>query len=518
MRSRLCRSKPITGRPASWFRRAAILIACLTAGQLAILGAGTASADGTLSITPGQGPVGTQIYVQPVVIDSIDANVVCYVSWDKVEIAKFRCGIAADQYVGISISATGAPGPHWISVTCLPSCNYSEYWQDSASFTVLSTVPSLLGLSYGSDVIAQRLTAAGLTLGTQWGSTDSTASVISQKPAPGAVVQPGSPVELKFGSPPLVTVPDLKNATEADAGKLLAGLNLKLGSVRGTGRVVQQIPRAGSQVPPRSAVDIVLSPPPVRPVPVPDLTGLTIPDASRLLNGHRLTLGRVSGAGRVVRQYPPKGSSALPNTSVDVVLQGQAGPVVGGPDRRGPTSTAATPQSSLSTPPLVLVPNLRGLGLGDARATAQASGLRIDAGGATTGTVIGQGVPAGSEVALGSVVPVTVAVPSRAAATASRQADPNRHGWHPANWNIVALALILLAILLICTTGLFINTKRLPRRRLASHVPGPPDGLKMSYRLAESRLKTTSTGPTPHPVRVDLHGPIADIEIKEVPR
>jgi len=333
--------------------------------------------------------------------------------------------------------------------------------------------------------------------------------VISQKPAPGDIVQPGSAVYLVFASPPLVTVPDLKNSTRDGAATLLTGWKLKLGRVRGTGRVISQDPRPGSRVAPGSAVDIMLwlaprvvrqnpppssSAPPTTPVPptvlVPDLRGLTSADATQRLTRYRLLVGTRTGAGTVTEQDPAAGRRVRVGTAVNLFL-------------------------SRPAVELVVIPNLRGLDLGAARATAQAAGLRLDAGDATTGTVASQSLAAGSQVARGSVVTVTVAVPSIVATTAGRHADTN---WNPASWNIVALALIALAALLICTTGLLARTKRARRGSRAKAKPWSPDGIEVSYRLAESRLQTTPTGSAPRRMRVDLHGPIAAIEIKEVPR
>jgi PASTA domain-containing protein len=288
-------------------------------------------------------------------------------------------------------------------------------------------------------------------------------------------VEPGSAVYLEFTSPPLVTVPDLRKLSPSDAGTVLAGLGLKLGSVRGIGRVIRQYPPAGSQVAPHSAVDIELS-----------------------------------LSSTVIEPPPPPARSASSTPSA----------TVGSPTQPPPTTASAPTSAAGSEPPpaLVRVPYLRGLNLGEARAAAQAADLSLDAGGASTGTVVTQSPSDGSEVARGSAVTVTVTVSSAAAAATGRQASPDRSTWNPANWNIVALALIALAILLICGAGFVVRTKRPPRGRRARGKPWPPDGVEVSCRLAESRLQTTATGSAPRRVRIDVHGPIANIETKEVPR
>lgn len=109
------------------------------------------------------------------------------------------------------------------------------------------------------------LTGAGLTATVTEKFSESVADgvVIAVKPAPGTVVDSGTEVELVVSKgPPPVTVPDLIDMTRAQAVKELKrlGLDPKV-STRGDtvlGRVYQQDPAAGTQLPRGSRVTITI--------------------------------------------------------------------------------------------------------------------------------------------------------------------------------------------------------------------------------------------------------------------
>jgi internalin A len=128
-------------------------------------------------------------------------------------------------------------------------------------------VPDLAGMTQSGAESA--LTGAGLVLGAvteSFSSTVPAGQVVSQNPAAGAGVAPGSAVNLVLSKGPSVFVPDVTWMLEATAGSALTGAGLVVGAVTQSnsdtvpaGQVVSQNPAAGVEVATGSAVDFVVS-------------------------------------------------------------------------------------------------------------------------------------------------------------------------------------------------------------------------------------------------------------------
>jgi len=153
-------------------------------------------------------------------------------------------------------------------------------------------VPHVIGTSQ-SDAEAA-LSAAGLTVGTvtpEESSTDPTGHVIRTRPAAGASVASGSPVDLDVSSgPPQVTVPDVTGSTRSDAEAALtaAGLTVRTvtpeeSSTEPAGNVIRTTPAAGESVASGSAVELAVSSGPPR-VTVPNLIGKSQSDAEAAID------------------------------------------------------------------------------------------------------------------------------------------------------------------------------------------------------------------------------------------
>jgi len=129
------------------------------------------------------------------------------------------------------------------------------------------TVPNVVGLTQSTATAA--LQKSGLTAGavSQQTSTSVPAgSVISQNPAAGASVPPGSAVDLVVSLGPPVTVPNVVGQTQSTATAVLQRFNLVVGSVThqftagvAPGIVISQNPTAGTSVAPGTAVNLVVS-------------------------------------------------------------------------------------------------------------------------------------------------------------------------------------------------------------------------------------------------------------------
>jgi beta-lactam-binding protein with PASTA domain len=128
--------------------------------------------------------------------------------------------------------------------------------------------------------------------------------VISQNPAGGGNVPPGTAVDLvvSLGVAP-VAVPNVVGLTQAAATTAIGAANLTLGEVTtassetvDAGLVISQNPAAGgANVPPGTAVDLVVSTGPA-PVAVPNVVGLTQAAATTAIGAAGLTLGEVTTA------------------------------------------------------------------------------------------------------------------------------------------------------------------------------------------------------------------------------
>lgn len=151
--------------------------------------------------------------------------------------------------------------------------------------------------------------------------------VLHQEPPPYAQVKPGRRIYLTVnsGDAPRVAVPDLQFVSMREAKSRLATHRLLLGEVREDtlpapfkNTVVRQLPAAGDSVLPGTIVSIWISSGLGDSyVPVPDVVGLSVPEAERLLAATRLRLVVLedpsipeSRMDTVVRQLP------LPETEV----------------------------------------------------------------------------------------------------------------------------------------------------------------------------------------------------------
>ncbi len=148
---------------------------------------------------------------------------------------------------------------------------------------------------------------------------------------------------------------DLVGRTEAAALSLLANQGLKVGKrseepVKGKPRLIlSHVPEAGTTVKRGDSVDIVVGV--STQVQVPDLVGLTLPRAEKLLKKLGLVPGRLTQVpvskergGQIVEQTPPPGALVDPGAAVELSIgvAGEDGPLlVTIPDVTGGTVDAA---------------------------------------------------------------------------------------------------------------------------------------------------------------------------------
>jgi beta-lactam-binding protein with PASTA domain len=265
------------------------------------------------------------------------------------------------------------------------------------------TVPNVEGLT--QDAATTAITAAKLAVGTvtqQSSNTVTTGKVISQDPASGSSVAPGSPVNLVISSgPQMVTVPNVEGLTQDVATKAITAAKLTAGTVTqqtsntmATGKVISQNPASGSSAAQGSPVNLIISSGPQM-VTVPNVEGLTQDAATTAITAAKLTGGTVTqqisntvATGKVISQDPASGNSVAQGSPVNLVIS--------------------------SGPQMVIVPNVEGL-TQDAATTA-ITGTKLMVGTVTqqtsktvaTGNVISQDPASGAAVAQGSPVNLVI--------------------------------------------------------------------------------------------------------------
>jgi beta-lactam-binding protein with PASTA domain len=206
---------------------------------------------------------------------------------------------------------------------------------------VQQTVPNLQGMDQGTAT--QAVSALGLVLAVtaQQPSDQAALTVVSQTPAAGSLVAPGTVVDVVVASPPdanTVLVPDVRGMASdaASAAITAAGLIVTVLSQPSTatpGTVLSQSPLAGGRVPTGSAVSITVAA--VIMTTVPDVTDFSQAAASAAITGAHLVprflsvgvavLG-VGGLGlRIVVAQRPAGGTSVPTGSIVMLTLGTSG-------------------------------------------------------------------------------------------------------------------------------------------------------------------------------------------------
>lgn len=205
-------------------------------------------------------------------------------------------------------------------------------------------------------------------------------TVTGQSPPAGTLVAFADPVVVSFTES--VPVPNVLGLKVDEARRVVEAAGLVLGTSRSTGRVTDQQPAAQSLVSRESTVTVSLD----TGVTVPNLLGLTVDEARQAAEQAGLVLDTPTATGRVIGQRPRAGRSVARGKVVTVTVE----PI-----------------------PALIVPDVVGMTVQRARKTLDRAGLRLDAPD-IDGNVIGQRPRAGSSAVPGTTVAVTIAVPTAA--------------------------------------------------------------------------------------------------------
>ncbi|MFI8196228.1 Stk1 family PASTA domain-containing Ser/Thr kinase [Streptomyces sp. NPDC085942] len=236
------------------------------------------------------------------------------------------------------------------------------WYINSGQFT---RVPPLLGQT--QQEAERRIAEAGLGLkGVDRVFSDSVerGEVVRSDPASGDRIRGNGSVKLVVSrGPEIVRVPDVAGSSLADARRSLKKAGLAPGMVTREfsedvprGEVVRTDPRAGADRHPDTAVALVVSK--GAPVEVPDVTGLSVQDATAELEAEGLKAealpGRVHSsevAGDVAEQSPGEGTEAAEGDTVELTVS------------KGPR--------------LVDVPDVTGRTVDEARSTLEEAGFEV---------------------------------------------------------------------------------------------------------------------------------------------
>lgn len=264
------------------------------------------------------------------------------------------------------------------------------------------TVPEVEGRSKVSAVDALQQTGVGYALASVHHDVVAEDSVIATDPRGGTEVRRFNTVLVTVSlGPELFQVPDLTGLEQDEAEATLQDAELVLGTVTHEysdtveqGSVLSQSPAAADELRRNHAVSVVVSEGP-QPVAVPDLSGMTVEEATSELETAGLQL-EISGsehsasveAGRIITQEPAEGD-VLPGSTVTAV-------------------------QSLG-PRMIAVPDVTGQSQGEARRQLEEAGFEVeeteilgDFFGSREGRVRNQSPESGAEAAEGSTVRILI--------------------------------------------------------------------------------------------------------------
>ena len=302
------------------------------------------------------------------------------------------------EFALVSLAAVLVAG-----VLALAGCSCSnQSSQSSSAGAETYTVPNVVSMTQ-SDA-SKAILAVGLQVGTvtkEASDTVPSGSVISQDPKPLTAAAPGSAVNLVVSSGKTelkdVTVPDLKGKSQSDAEKALKDVGL-IGVASNPeetdevqpGQVFKQSVAAGTTVKEGTQVAFTVALA-VGEVEVPDVTGKSQDDAKKAITDAKLGFDVTNSysdsvaEGNVISQSVAAGTKVKQGTTVTINVSLGAKPVED-----------------------VAVPDLMTYSWSEAKATLESAGLSARYTGDPAGVVVAQDVAAGTKVAPGTLVTVTL--------------------------------------------------------------------------------------------------------------
>ena len=184
-------------------------------------------------------------------------------------------------------------------------------------------VPDLAGktlVQAEQDLAAVELSVGAVTYQPDVPEGTKTGTVVAQSPAAAERMRRHGAVDVTLAGQPEATVPDVVGKEEAQAASALQAAGLQVGDVTrtssdsvATGLVIEQVPKAGTQVPKNSVVVLTVSSGPAQPTTgtVPNVEGLSEKDATSTLKAAGFAVvsqqaySDMVESGLVSKQSPP---------------------------------------------------------------------------------------------------------------------------------------------------------------------------------------------------------------------
>jgi eukaryotic-like serine/threonine-protein kinase len=309
------------------------------------------------------------------------------------------------------------PRPFWpwlllLLAVVLAALAASWYFANRGETVEAKKVPDVVGLQ--RTVAEQRVQERGFEVETKLVvSPRQPGTVVAQRPEPGTLYGKGGIVVLSVARNPLkVEVPDVTGLATANALAKLRGAGLQpraqtVAARQPKGRVVRQVPEAGTEVPKGSAVVVLVSAGP-KLAKVPDVVGLATEEATTQLTaaGFRTRIDRVAGSqpeGTVVTQRPPGGTRAQRGRVVQISVS------------IGETQTTTTVVTTTTNQTQGTVPDTVGMDEQSATFSLEDAGYRVRVRNrpvtdpSQDGVVVQQ-IPAGGTRRSGSTVTIIVGI------------------------------------------------------------------------------------------------------------
>jgi serine/threonine-protein kinase len=198
-------------------------------------------------------------------------------------------------------------------------------------------VPRVLELD--ADAAQTRLIAAGLRV-TRGNAIPhprlAQGAVVWQDPPPYSEVGRGATVDLLVSSgPPELAIPDIEGFDAPLALRVIAAAGLTVSGVDSVsnaapkGTALATRPASGVTRGPTDSITLVVSSGPANTA-IPDVSGLTVPEARERLFSAGLTVGRITKErseglpdGHILRQHPAPGGLAAKDGRVDLIVAGE---------------------------------------------------------------------------------------------------------------------------------------------------------------------------------------------------
>jgi len=274
------------------------------------------------------------------------------------------------------------------------------------------------------------LNAVGLMLGNvseQCSNEVEQDIIISQNPLPEELVPPGSRVDIVISSGPCpVAVPNILWQLRPDAEDMILNAGLIVGIVTEqcddtipAGRVMNQYPTAGIQVPPGTSVNVTVSSGPCL-INVPNVVQYSRTLAENILTSAGLTVGDVSlqcsntiRTGLIISQSPSAGTKVPPDSAVNLTIS--SGPCIEGSPEGTPDGEGVTEGEGIQEGEGIIEGTIEGEGISEGEGIIEGSpegegtseGIQegegiIEGTSEGEGTVEGEGITEGSAEAEGA--------------------------------------------------------------------------------------------------------------------